>query len=203
MTAKEETKKARRDLIAFDDSLRRWGRWISAVAPPSKRQLTAFPMNLLSRSFATPSTGLYPVGEVGSGTGWFSDEPVQPVLPLGSRRKTPGGPLRKRVAPCFSSPVLPPPSPASPRPLEQRKVTFVSTRSRLSNEEPRRFHSCDRTSTLWSTVNTLFPNRFGYNCRFYGACVLERRREKFLWLLISSNLRFSIRKSRITLKYCV
>lgn len=162
-------------------------------------------MNLLSRSLATPSTGLYPVGEVGSGTGWFSDGTGPTGSPARFPKKSPGALFASALPPVSPSPSPPPipPPPASLRPLEQRKVTFVSTRSRLSNEEPRRLHSCDRTPTLWSTVNTLFPNRFGYDCRLLWTLYSRKKAWEFLWLLIRSNHWFSIRKLRITQSDCV
>lgn len=143
-----------------DDSRRRGRRTVSRQVETVNR-VSHEPSPALN-----PIHGMLPRGWQGSSeTGWFSDG-TGPTGSLGCRRKAPGPSSQAR---CLLV-LLPSPPSSSLRPLEQRKVTFVSTRSRLSNEEPRRLHSCDRILTLCSTANTFFPNRFGYDCRrFYEA----------------------------------
>lgn len=74
----------------FDDSQTR----TTDDTPTRRRQLTAFPMNLLPalnpiQNF-TPSRSGSEIGRFSGGTG-----------STGSRRKSPRGPLRKRIAPCL------------------------------------------------------------------------------------------------------
>lgn len=139
-------------------------------APPKEKTVNRV-SHEPSPAFSTPSTGTLPrIVEAVRKPGGFRMEPVRPVLSRVPEEKPPRALSSQARYPLL----LPVPSPPSSlRPLEQRKVTFVSTRSRLSNEEPRRLHELRQDSnSLKYSQHALSQSVRLCDCRFYEVYIL-------------------------------